>query len=401
MKIALLSYEYPPETGFGGIGTYTWHHARALAKLGHDVHVLAGATEPTSLRACEHDGVRVYRYRPNGRAMAGLEILGSLRLWWTRQRLQNALGMYQALRQLLREERYDIVEMPECGAEGALVTKRLAVPTVVRLHSPACLIMPYYDVRRADTVLCAAVEQVALRHGTTLSACSRFMANEARDQLGVQRPIEVISNGIDLEWFDGQDESTGPPTLPRDRLTILFSGRMERRKGIHLCGEIASAILGRFDVALAFAGDDLFGHLERDVLPRVRAAHLKGSFHRLGRLGLCEMRACLRRADIVLMPSLWGNCPYSCLEAMAAGRAIVASRQGGLPELIHDGETGLLAEPGDAGSFIDAIERLVHDSCLRARLGRAARRAVEQSHHHVQIARQSVGLYRDCLAGRS
>ena len=51
LKIALLSYEYPPETGFGGIGTYTWYQARALAKLGHEVHVLSGATDPTLLRS--------------------------------------------------------------------------------------------------------------------------------------------------------------------------------------------------------------------------------------------------------------------------------------------------------------------------------------------------------------
>ena len=51
MKIALLSFEYPSETGFGGIGTYAWYHARALVKLGHQVHVLAGATAPTA-RTC-------------------------------------------------------------------------------------------------------------------------------------------------------------------------------------------------------------------------------------------------------------------------------------------------------------------------------------------------------------
>ena len=50
MKIALLSFEYPPETGFGGIGTYTWYQARALVKLGHQVHVLAGATSAAALR---------------------------------------------------------------------------------------------------------------------------------------------------------------------------------------------------------------------------------------------------------------------------------------------------------------------------------------------------------------
>ena len=61
MKIALLSFEYPPETGFGGIGSYTWHHARALTTLGHEVHVLAGAREATAHRVSEHGGVRVFR----------------------------------------------------------------------------------------------------------------------------------------------------------------------------------------------------------------------------------------------------------------------------------------------------------------------------------------------------
>jgi len=55
MKIALLSFEYPDETGFGGIGTYTWYQARALVKLGQKFHVLAGAPEPTALQNHEHD----------------------------------------------------------------------------------------------------------------------------------------------------------------------------------------------------------------------------------------------------------------------------------------------------------------------------------------------------------
>lgn len=79
MKIALLSFEYPPETGFGGIGTYTWYHARALARLGHEVHVLAGATSATPLRRDTHDGVVVYRYVADGglmRALAGSAIVG-------------------------------------------------------------------------------------------------------------------------------------------------------------------------------------------------------------------------------------------------------------------------------------------------------------------------------------
>ena len=72
MKIALLSHELPPETGHGGIGTYTWYQSRALARLGAEVHVLAGASEPTPIRTTELDGVQVHRFHRQTRFMLSL-----------------------------------------------------------------------------------------------------------------------------------------------------------------------------------------------------------------------------------------------------------------------------------------------------------------------------------------
>jgi len=403
MKIALLSFEYPPETGFGGIGTYTWHHARALVKLGHEVHVLAGAREATALRTSEHDGVRVHRFWAHGALMRIFWRLGAFHLWWTRQRLQNAWSMHQGIVALHREHRYDMLEMPECGAEGALVTRRLNVPSVVRLHSPSRLIMRYYDVPAADPVLCAAIEQRAINRASALTACSRFVAGEVAVKLHVGREIRVITNGLDLEWFDaapGQDDVHEAYGLPRNRPMILFTGRMEPRKGIHLCTEIASAILERFDVSFVLAGDDLFGYVARTLLPALGARRLKGSIHCLGALGMAQVRQLVRSADIFLLPSLWENCPYSCLEAMAAGRAIVAADQGGMPELIQDGANGLLGTLGDAASFVRQIGRLLEDDGLRARLGAAARLTVQQRHAAVDVARETAALYGDLVAGR-
>lgn len=403
MRIGLMSFEYPPETGFGGIGSYTWHHARALAKLGHEVHVLAGARRSTPLRTSEHDGVRVHRFWADGLAMDAFMRLGALKMWWTRQRLQNAWSMYQGIRVLSRQYRYDVLEMPECGAEGSLVTRLVDVPTVVRVHSPSRLIMPYYDVRGSDIVLCSAIEQRALKTATALTACSAFVAREVVHKLRIDRPIPVIPNGLDLEWFDQAAEDVdlfAKFGIPRRRLTIVFTGRMERRKGIHLCPEIAAAILERFDVAFVLAGDDLFGYVANTLLPSLRSRTLKGSIHALGAVPLKDLRPLVRAADIFLLPSLWENCPYSCLEAMAAGRAIVAADQGGMPELIARGENGLLATAGDASAFVGAIERLIDDPALRARLGAAARETVSRAHRDTQVARQSVRAYEDVIAGR-
>ena len=397
MKIALLSFEYPPETGFGGIGTYTWYHARGLVKLGHEVHVLAGANESTQLRSDEHDGVTVYRYRSDGGPMRGLHQLSKLSLWWTRNRLENGLSMYRALKALRREHHYDIIEMPECGAEGLLVNNLMQATTIVKFHSPARLIMPYYDVRRADIALCSLVEQLGMRKASAFSACSQFLAGDIRDKLGIRRPIRVIPNGIDLELFDRSEQVDIRHKfgLPRDRLIIFFSGRMERRKGIHLCKEIAASILKRHEVTFVFAGQDLFHYMSDDVLPYLINENLRGSAHYLGRLDQTDVRSCLSQADIFLLPSLWENCPYSCLEAMAAGRAIVSSDQGGMPELIRDGENGLLARSENPAAFIDCLERLIEDRALRERLGSAARRTVEESHTDVEIARMSIDYYKE------
>src|SRR5690349_2832425 len=155
MTFGLLSFEYPPETGFGGIGTYTWYHARALARLGHRVHVLAGLKETSSLRTTEHDGVMVHRYRPEGRMMRAFDRLGQYKCWWTRQRLENGWSMYHALKDLMGRYHFDVLEMPECGAEGYLINYLVRIPTVIRFHSPSRLIMPFYDVRRADIEMCS------------------------------------------------------------------------------------------------------------------------------------------------------------------------------------------------------------------------------------------------------
>ncbi len=399
MRLALLSFEYPPETGFGGIGTYAWYQARALARLGHEVHVLAGATEATPLRSSSHDGVTVFRFRAGGRLMRSFARLDRRRLWWTKNRLENGWCMHLGLKELRRRFDYDVVEMPECGGEGLLLNWLQRARTVVKFHSPAQLIMPTYDVRKADHVACSLVEKVGIRGAGALTSCSRFLAEEVRRKMAIGRHVEVIANGIDLELFDAEEsiDARAKFGLPKDRLVILFSGRMEKRKGIHLCPEIVESILTKHDVAFAFAGADLFGFMEKEMLPRLKGQPLKGSVHYLGKLSHLEVGSCMRQSDLFFIPSLWENCPYSCLEAMAAGRAIVASDAGGLPELIEDGRNGLVAKSGDAAAFARQLERMIEDRALRERLGSAARRTLEERYTDTAIAKQSLEYWKKAL----
>jgi len=395
MNIGLLSFEYPPETGFGGIGSYTWYQARALKRLGHEVHVLAGLNRQGPLSTLERDGLSVHRYRPGGRTMQAFAGLGRWKCWWTRQRLENGWSMYKALKELRRRHRFDVLEMPECGAEGLLINSLIDIPTVVRFHSPSRLIMPFYDVPNGDVRMCSWLEQRAILNATALTSCSSFLAGEVRRKMSVRAPVSVIPNGIDLQLFDREREVdiAAKYGLPKNKPIIFFAGRMERRKGIHLCGAIASAILRDYDAAFVFAGQDLFGYMTETLLPSLQNQRLKGSIHYVGKLDLQEVRSCVRSCEIFLLPSLWENLPYSCLEAMAAGRAIVASAQGGVPELIEDGNNGLLAKPEDPASFVRQIRSLLDDESLRRRLGNAARKSVQEKFTDDRVARLSVELY--------
>ena len=154
LRIALLSYEYPPETGLGGIGTYTWTQAHALARAGHEVHVLAGSVGQGAARGpqrSEQDGeVTVWRDGGSRAAHWLGAVLGSMGWWWSRNRLQNALRMRRLLRRVASRQALDLIEVPECGAEGSFLDRRWERRKVVRFHSPAELIMPFYATRAGD-----------------------------------------------------------------------------------------------------------------------------------------------------------------------------------------------------------------------------------------------------------
>jgi glycosyltransferase involved in cell wall biosynthesis len=261
--------------------------------------------------------------------------------------------------------------------------------------------MNMYETPKLDRDLTAFVEQIAINRAAVRTACSRFVATEVRDQMGVAEPIHVIPNGIDLDAFD-RDPGIDVHArfgLPQDRLLVLFANRLEERKGIHLIGKIALSVMKRHAaVDFVLAGRDLFNYVSDRVMPSIQEAGLAARFHVLGGLDLAHVRALLKRCDIFLVPSLWENCPYSCIEAMAAGRAIVASDCGGMPELITHRQNGLLARTDFSESFVERLQELIESADLRQRLGSAARQTVQERLTDVEVARRTVDVYQTALS---
>jgi len=111
-----------------------------------------------------------------------------------------------------------------------------------------------------------------------------------------------------------------------------------------------------------------------------------------------DVASLLQEIDVLALPSLWEGFGLVLLEAMAAGRPVVASAVGPIPEVVVDGETGLLVPPGDSGALAEALVLVLQDGALAARLGRAGRARVERCFGLDRMVEQTHALYEELLA---
>jgi glycosyltransferase involved in cell wall biosynthesis len=166
----------------------------------------------------------------------------------------------------------------------------------------------------------------------------------------------------------------GPPLQVHHSRTVLFIGRLVEIKGVDL---LLSAMKGMTDVRLVIAGD---GDKRRELEKLAREISVAATF--VGRVGARQRQVLLAAADVVVVPSReladgrTEGTPVVCLEAMAAGRVVVAARTGGLGDVIIDGQNGLLFEPGDDLMLKQQLILALGNEELRRRVSANARRTV-------------------------
>jgi len=185
-----------------------------------------------------------------------------------------------------------------------------------------------------------------------------------------RRRVVTIHNGL-------PDREPRPITGLRrgDRPLVAFIGRLNRWKGYDLFVEAIRRIASRYPaVDFVVAGDAPPGEEWRagDLTRRITEAGLDGRVRALG--FVADGAAVAEAADVVVIPSTWPE-PFGlvALEAMRAGRVVVASAHGGILEIVEDEVSGLLVPPGDVAALSGAIGRVLDDPMLMARIGSAAR----------------------------
>lgn len=203
----------------------------------------------------------------------------------------------------------------------------------------------------------------ALRVVEVVTAPSQYLAGTAARDFG---QVRVVPNG------GGVVGRTDLPPASGDGPRLLFFGRLEELKGVQVLLAALPAVLAEHPGGrLVVCGS---GPMEPQLRRMADALGLGHAVEFAGWLDADRLADRLAAAQIVVVPSMWPEAfGLTCLEALASGRAVVASAVGGLPDLVRDGETGLLVPPGDSVALAAAVKRLAADEALRRRLGRAGR----------------------------
>jgi glycosyltransferase involved in cell wall biosynthesis len=353
VRVVVVSGIWPPDPG--GPASHAPALADFLTERGHTVEVVTTADAPPARRA--YPVAWAPRRSPLRHARSALLVRSAAR-------------------------RADVVYATSMIRRAALGARLARRPFVVKLVSDEVFERATRDGRYAGTL--DEFQQVRGDVRTRFLRTTRNAAvRSARHVFCPSAYLRDVALGWGLEPGRSSvlpNPAPDPPSLPeravlREELglpgnVLVFAGRLGPQKDV---GTLLAALLHVPAVTLALAGDGP----ERAALER-RAVEL-GLDGRVSFLGSVPRDTVLRlfgAADASVLPSAWENFPHTVVESLAVGCPVIATAVGGVPEVVVDGENGLLVPPRDAQALATAIARLFSDDVLRARLAGAAARSV-------------------------
>jgi len=392
VRIAFVSFEYPPFTPVGGIGTYVRHVSVLLSERGHHVEVFCGSVNDSGVTL--QDGVRIERVKSDSSHFPDA-VLGPF------------LGRHG-------EVDFDIVEGPDYGADtGPIMENAPNINHVIRLHSPSALLATLWrdscGVFSRSRIILGAWKRGSrpVWHLRPENDQERLVACKAQ---AIISPSEAMA-----EW------AVGTWGIPRDRIwlipcpypvderltsiplskrpeTVSFVGRLDRRKGVHTFAEAVPIIVRKCPgLKIRFVGRSSYCPVARmDMLMYVKSTlgDLQNHVDFVGEVPLERMHQVYATTDICVLPSLWES--YGLvLEAMLAGRAIVASDVGALVELLDHGKCGKLVPAQRPRTLANAIIELAQNPAECLRTGRLARERAVTVYASQPLIEMQEKCYRD------
>ena len=416
LRICLVSKEYPP-TGTGGISSYVYRLAHGLAEAGHNVTVIAGPADPN--RSAGPTGPRNL-YGGSGLTLPTsqppsapkLSRVANRQFWLPAPVRRKGRGLWNTLerslavdREIARLERaqgpFDLVEMPNWGAEGLCYSFHPRAPLVTRLSTPLAQVSLLKGERSARLGLRLAcfLEALPARRAARIIAHSEFIARHCTGLYRIPdaKPL-LIPLGISVPPFPPSKRKSDGGTV-----TILFVGRLEKRKGIDCLLQAIPKVMSRvshckFVIAGADTGDAPQGSSYQEYFASFATPTAREATTFLGYVEAAALAQLYADCDIFVAPSLSESFGLIYLEAMAHSRPVVAFHTGAVPEVVAHSETGILVERGSTAELANARVRLAGDAVLRQELGKRGYQRVRTRFTAERMVEETAACYRQVIA---
>lgn len=379
MHIVYICNEYPPASGVGGVGIFTRTLARRLVKIGFQVSVI-GLYPPDQSGIFTDQGVSVIRL-PRFQLP---QINGLL----------NSLLLSSAISHLDRKSHIDIIEGPEMSQAyigGARQAKR-----VIRLNGGHHFFRHTLG-KKKPLFFRGLWERWSFSRADALCAVSHFVAETTRRLLSLgEIEIPILPNPINTDIFRPL------PEIPETSGAILFTGTICEKKGIRQLVQAMPEIIAQVPQAHLWAAgrDTLNPQTGRSFIADLQQhipAWLRDKVTFLGPIPNEDLPHLIARAQVCIYPSHMEAMGIACLEGLACGKPVVFSQTGPGPELIDDGQDGLLCDPYDPHSIAAQAIRLLASVELRRKLGSQAREKALQQFSLDVLLMRNVEFYQRCL----
>jgi starch synthase len=379
VRIGLLTREYPPEV-YGGAGVHVEYLANELRRLVDvDVHCFG------------RDRVDARAHRPPAEltgANAALQTIG----------VDVEIAASTGACELVHSHTW------YANLGGHLAKLLHGIPHVCTTHSLEPLRPWKREQLGGGYALSLWCERTALEGADIVIAVSNGMRADVMSTYPGVDPdkIRVIYNGIDTNEYapDRGTDVLARHGVDPDKPYVIFVGRVTRQKGLpHLLRAARDFVPEAQLVLLAGQADTPELAAEVNELVGELTETRKGVVVVEQMLSKAEVIQLLTHATVFVCPSVYEPLGIVNLEAMACTTAVVASRVGGIPEVVEDGRTGLLVEPGDEPGFVTAVNSLLTDPERAAQMGQAGRHSAVTRFSWRTIAEQTTALYRELVEG--
>lgn len=398
MKIVLISKEFPPSPRSYGIGTYTHETAHALAHLGHQVSVICAADIPAEAGVSKQGEVRVIRLPDDELSLGGWK----RHLW---PEVETALAyrrrVAECLDRLIDEDCAEVVEFPGFRGESHVWAQgRRRIPMVVRMHGVTGWVnTSWKDYLSATRRMQKRFETEELLAADQITLVAEHLRAAVTKRLPKTATVTTVYNSIDTQRWSTAASAPADHIGPSD---IVFAGSLTMGKGIFDLIEATERLRRR----TAWTGTlHLFGRTGGEFSHYVRkrwgSAGAPSSIRMHGTVARDILPSVYRSAGVCCFPSHFDAFGYMVVEAGASGALIIGARKTGMAELIEDGRTGYLVEPGNPEMLSAILQRVFTMS------SDAAQRMREDAQSHVAahfdstvIMSRLVGVYSEMVAQR-